>query len=470
MLFAAVPAAADDSLRAALSDAYRLNQEIKAERAAVMGKDELVPEAKANLWRPHVFFSPQSGLTRTPETVKTTILPTNPVPIQSSSENQDNTTRDELLQINATMNIFDSGLTAAQLREAKALINAERGILTQTEEQIFQSVATAYGQIVLNQFLAQYAQETERDTKRLLTEVRTLAQQHFVTVTSVDQLEEEYLGAVSSYEQAVGATGAARAQFLAIVGRPAGKIDGWPPLAPTPAALAPAVRIAAVDNPQITTARAELAAAYGAVDFAKAQLLPVLSLLGTLSREWNKAHFTGNNVLVPSGFPPHLEFTNSASAMVGFRLTMPLYQGGGAYANVRQQYDAVLQNQRTLINTEFAVHGSVESSWRTLAASAAQYRSASAQVAAARRALAGMERQFQDGTETITDVLTEQRNLSSALATKAQAGYAYFTAVVSFQVAIGHFTAKNLHLAVPLYDPLDHYRAVKDKWFGFGPN
>jgi hypothetical protein len=38
------------------------------------------------------------------------------------------------------------------------------------------------------------------------------------------------------------------------------------------------------------------------------------------------------------------------------------------------------------------------------------------------------------------------------------------------QVAIGRFTAKDLHLPVQLYDPLDHYRAVTEKLIGFGPD
>lgn len=81
-----------------------------------------------------------------------------------------------------------------------------------------------------------------------------------------------------------------------------------------------------------------------------------------------------------------------------------------------------------------------------------------------------MKRQFQDGTETITDVLTEERNLTAAQTNAAQAGYSYFTSVVAFQVALGRFNAKDLNLSVPLYDPLDHYQVVRDKWFGFGPD
>jgi outer membrane protein len=460
-----------DSLRAALTDAYQLNQQIKAERAAVKGKDELVPEAKSNLWRPHVSFQPQTSIARTAGTLKDIVPPFSPGGRrQSYTEGQYDTATNQLLQISATMNIFNSGQTAAQLHEAKALIDAERGILKQTEEQVFQSVATYYGQIVLNQFLAQYALETKQNTERLLTEVRALAQQHFVTTTSVDQLEEEYQSAVSSYQQAIGAAAAARAQFLAVVGRPAGGIDGWPEIAPIPPALSPAIEIAGVDNPQIITARAELAAAYAAADLAKRQLLPVLSLFTTLSRNWSNTHYTSNNSLVPSGLPPYFSDSNTVNATVGLSLSMPLYQGGYEYANVRQQLDLVLQNQHTLIDTEFSVEGAVGSAWQTLNAAAAQYHSTTAQVAAAKRALAGMERQFQDGTETITDVLTEQNNLSSALAAQAQAGYSYFTSVVAFEVAIGRFTAKDLHLPVQLYNPLVHYQAVKNKWFGFGPN
>ncbi|HEX3864712.1 MAG TPA: TolC family protein [Stellaceae bacterium] len=468
LAFAASPAAAD-SLVSTLSDTYQLNQQIAAERAAVQGKDELVPQAKSNLWRPHVVFEPQVGLTRTPQTLKDTIQPT--MPGTSSlkfTQRNDNLANDRLVQINATMNVFDSGMTAAQLRQAKGLVNAERGILKQTEEQVFQSAATQYGQIVLNELLVQYAHDTMQDTARLRDLVKPLQEQHFVTVTSVTQLEEEYQGAVVSYEQAKGAAKAARAQFLAVVGRPAGKIEGFPKIEPMPAALDAGIKIALAENPTVQAARAELGAAQAAVDVVKAQLLPVFSVFGGLSHDWNNAHFLANNTLIPGGLPPHYSDTNTPSATIGLRMTMPLYQGGAEYAAVRQQIDAVLQNQRTLINTETSVRGAVETAWQTLVSARAQTTAANAQVVAAKQALDGMKRQFQDGTETITDVLTEERNLSSAQASAAQAGYSYFTAVVAFQVALGRFTAKDLKLSVPLYDPLDHYQAVKDKWIGFG--
>ncbi len=315
--------------------------------------------------------------------------------------------------------------------------------------------------------MAQYSLETKKDTEQLRVVVKALEAQHFVTTTAVSQIEEQYQSAVAAYEQAKAAAAAARAQFLAVVGRPAGKIDGWPKFKPNPPTLEPALKIAFAENPKLFTARSDLAAAKAAVDVAKAELLPVLSLYGNLTRDWTNTHFTGNNVANPSGLPPYYSNTNSANATIGLRLNMPLFEGGAEYANVRLQIDNVLQDQRLVIDSETTVRGAVEAAWQELEGARAQYSAATAQVEAARLALAGMKRQFQDGTETITDVLTEERNLSSALAAAAQAGYSYFTDVVAFQVAIGTFTARDLHLPVKLYDPLDHYRAVKDKWIGF---
>ena len=466
-ILAVIPARAD-SLVSALTDAYQLNQQIAAERAAVQGKDELVPEAQSNLWRPHVIFQPQYGGTWTSESVKDTITPVNRrIPRQTYVQNNDNNATDRLLQLNVTMNIFDSGLTAAQLRQAKALIDAERAILKQTEEQVFQNAATQYGQIVLNQLLAQYALETKQDTGNLRGTVKSLQEQHFATLTSVTQVEEEYQSAIASYEQAAGAARAARAQFAAVVGRQPGKIDRWPRLDPIPAVLEDGLRVADDENPQLLSARSALVAAYAAVDYAKAQLLPVFSLYGTLSHDWNNTHFLANNTAIPSGLPPYFSNTDNAASTVGVRMTMPLYQGGGEYAAVRQQLDSVLQNRRTVTDAEFSVRASVESAWQNLEAARAQYRAASAQTAASRLSVAGMKRQFADGTETITDVLTEERNLSSALAAEAQVEYTYFISVVAYEVAVGRFTAKDLNLPVKLYDPLDHYKNVKNKLIGF---
>lgn len=463
-----IGAAQADSLDQALADAYTRNQQIAAQRDALQGEAEKVPQAKANLWRPHLSLSDQATETRTLEDLQTKGNTASNTHENFTSE-QDSVVGDQLISLSTLVNLYDSGETFAQVRFAEGLIKVERGVLAQTEQNVFVSVSQAYGQIVLNQLLRDLALEQEHDLDGLRTEVHAIVRQHLVTVGEVAQVDAQYASAQASYEQAIGNLDAARDQFLAVVGRPAGKIGGWPLLPPLPASMDAGISIAQKENPQIYSARYQVEANQAAADAAVDNMLPTVSLVSTVSKEDTGTHYTANNAGLPNGLPPYRTYADSTAFQIGLRLTWPLYEGGSEYASVRQQRQAVDQAQSTLIDTERSVTGSVRSEWHQLVAAKAQIAASKVQVDAARVALDGSERQYRDGTTTITDVIQQRQNLNSAITTFDQAHFNYFISSVQFFAAIGRFNAQSLNLPVKLYDPLRYYNAVKDLWFGFGP-
>lgn len=463
-----IGAARADSLDQALTDAYTLNQQIAAQRAALRGEAEKVPQAKANLWRPHISFTGQGTDTRTLEDMQTKGNTASNVHLDYTLE-QDNVAADGLVSLSTLVNLYDSGQTFAQVRFAEGLIKVEQGVLAQTEENVFVSVSQAYGQILLSQALRDLALEQQHDLDGLRTEVHDVVRQHLVTVGEVAQVDAQYASAQASYEQAIGNLDAARDQFLAVVGRPAGKIEGWPALPPLPESMDAGIGIAHKESPQIYSARYQVEANQAAADAAVDNLLPVVSLVSTVSRENTGTHYTANNVGILTGQPPYRTDADSATFQIGLRLTWPLYEGGSEYALIRQQRQAVDQAQSTLIDTERSVIGSVRSEWHQLVAAKAQIAASKIQVDSARVALDGSERQYHDGTTTITDVIQQRQNLNSAVTTFDQANYNYFISEAQFFAAIGQFNAKSLNLPVELYDPLRYYKSVKNLWFGFGP-
>jgi outer membrane protein len=463
-----ISAARADNLDQALTDAYRLNQQIAAQRAALQGAAERVPQAKANLWRPHISLSEQATETRTLEDLQEKGNTASNTHYNFTLE-QDNVAGNQLISLNTLVNLYDSGQTFAQIRYAKALIKVEAGILAQTEQNVFVSVAQAYGQVVLNQLLRDLALEQEDDLSGMRTEVHAIVRQHLVTVGEVAQVDAQYASAQASYDQAIGNLDAARDQFLAVVGRPAGKISGWPSLPPLPPSLDTAITVAQRQNPQIYSARYQVVANQAAADAAFDNLLPVVSLVSTVSKGDTGTHYTANNAGVGTGVPPYRTYSDVTTFEIGLQLTWPLYEGGSEYALIRQQRQAVDQAQSTLTDTDRSVIGSVRSEWHQLIAAKAQIASSKAQVDAARIALTGAERQYRDGTTTITNVIQQRQNLNTAVTTFDQANYNYLIATVQFFAAIGRYNAKSLDLPVKLYDPLRYYNEVKDLWFGFGP-
>jgi len=91
-----------------------------------------------------------------------------------------------------------------------------------------------------------------------------------------------------------------------------------------------------------------------------------------------------------------------------------------------------------------------------------------AAVKAAQIALAGTQQEALVGSRTVLDVLISEQQLFT---TQSQlVGAQHDAAVAEFNVAaaVGRLIAPEMKLPVQLYDMERHYKAVKDKWFGFG--
>jgi outer membrane protein len=106
--------------------------------------------------------------------------------------------------------------------------------------------------------------------------------------------------------------------------------------------------------------------------------------------------------------------------------------------------------------------------WDTLVAAKAAADSTRAQISANQIALEGVEREAIVGSRTTLDVLNATQALLSSRTTLVQNLAQVITASYAVAAAIGRLTARDLHLAVPLYDETAYYQAVKDRWIGLG--
>ena len=101
---------------------------------------------------------------------------------------------------------------------------------------------------------------------------------------------------------------------------------------------------------------AELAARDN-IDFVRGQLLPQISVVGTLSRTRDQSlNFKG---------------TLSNSAQITAQLTMPLYEGGAIYSQTRQAEQTVGQRRSQVDDARRAAVQTATTSWSTLQAARA---------------------------------------------------------------------------------------------------
>jgi outer membrane protein len=81
-------------------------------------------------------------------------------------------------------------------------------------------------------------------------------------------------------------------------------------------------------------------------------------------------------------------------------------------------------------------------------------------------ALEGIVEERNVGQRTTLDVLTTQQAVLNSQITLTGARRNSIVAGYALLSAIGRLDARRMKLKVAIYEPEEHYQAVKDKWFG----
>jgi outer membrane protein len=441
---AAQPPTVPHTLTEALIATYSYNPALLAERARLRAADEGVPQALAG-WRPTVIVQGSAGYGNG---LSRQFL------AQIQGWEKILTDRDiATAQATVTQPIYSGGRVNASVHRAKNAVYAERATLIGQEETAFGDTVNAYVGVVQSRQVV----DIQRNNEQVLAQQLKATQDRFrvgeVTQTDVAQAQAALAGAESTLQTAMGNLNTATASYIRAIGSPP------PPdlVAPQPLSLPvrteqAAAAMAAENNPQVISALFTLAGARNAVDVAFGNLLPQVSLQGTA--------FQSNNGSSRSSQ------SNGYQALL--TASVPIYQGGGEYAAVRQARETVQQNQQTVDDARRTAVQNAVQAWETLQSAQAAAQSSRVAIQANEVAVEGVERQALVGTATTLDVLIQQQNLLNARLTLVQNLANLVTASYSVASAIGRLTARDLALPVSFYDDTAYYEAVKNKWWGVG--
>jgi outer membrane protein len=147
---------------------------------------------------------------------------------------------------------------------------------------------------------------------------------------------------------------------------------------------------------------------------------------------------------------------------------MPLYEGGAIWSQTRAAEQTVGQRRSQLDDARRLAVQQATQAWDTLQAARAAITSFSAAVRAAQIALEGVQQEALVGSRTVLDVLISEQQLFTTQSQLVGAQHDAALAEFNLAAATGRLIAPELRLPVQLYDMERHYRAVKDKWLGFG--
>jgi outer membrane protein len=438
------------TLTQALADTYNTNPQLLAQRALLRATDEQVPQALAN-WRPTVSFTGQVGMT-----TSSLEAPPTAAELAARANNSRRThaiTRPDVLQFQATQQIYSGGRTVAQTSQAINLVESARAQTLAVETTVFQAVAMAYLDVVRDQALLQVNQNNVAVLRKQLEATQDRFRVGEVTRTDVAQAEASLAQAVGQLVTAQGNLEISRAEYVRAVGHSPGTLMLPRERPALPATQEEAASLAANNNFNVISAIFAELAARDNIDFVRGQLLPQISVVGNLTRSYDQSvNFKGI-------------LTNSASIIA--QMTMPLYEGGAIYSQTRQAQQTVGQRRSQVDDARRAAVQLATQSWSVLQAARASISSFASAVRAAQIALEGTQQEALVGTRTVLDVLIQNQTLLTTQSQLVTAEHDAALAEFNVAAATGRLIAPELKLPVKLYDMERHYKEVKDKWIGF---
>lgn len=420
-------AASAETLSEALISAYANNSTLNAARAGVRATDENVPIARSGIM-PNVTGSGSYSLSNTSSGIST----------DSGSAS-----------ISVTQNLFRGFRTRNDVLGAEASILTARANLNATEQTILLSATQAYMDVIQNSRIVQLRNS---NLEFLSFEVRAANDRFEVgdgTRTDIALAEGALQSGRADLFTAQANLDTAIGSYRQVIGVPPRGLRSSDPFARRiPPTIEAALQVAFREHPDILQAQYQVDQQLHAVKSTEGQLLPTVSLTGSLSRNWNTSGRT----------------TNSSS--VQGNISIPFFQGGAVYGAVRQQKESLGQAR---INVDIArdqVRANVASAWGSLLSSRSAIKAATAQVKARRLAVAGVVEERRVGQATTLDVLDVQSDLINAQVTLAQAERNVVVAGASMLSAIGRLNTGVLELPVTRYDPAQHADQVRGKIFG----
>ena len=448
-LLAGARHAAAQTMTEALSYTYNSNPQLLAQRALLRQTDEGVPQALSN-WRPTVTFTGEAGYNRAGFAEPGITACAGAAPGQTCFSSF--VTRELNLQL--TQPIYRGGRTEAQTRQAINLVQSARAQTLAVETTVFQAVAQAFFDTYRDQTLVEVNRNNENVLKKQLEATQDRFRVGEVTRTDVAQAQSSLAQATANRIASEGQLEVSRAEYTRAVGHPPGRLTLTNERPVLPTTRDDTLSLAATENPNVIAATFTEAAARDNVDLVRGQLLPQISIVGDLNRSY-----------APS---VTLKSAREDNASVLAQLTMPLYEGGAIYSQTRAAEQTVGQRRSQVDDARRAAVQSATQAWETLQSARAAIASFGAAVKAAQIALEGTQQEAIVGSRTVLDVLISEQQLFTTQSQLVGAQHDAAVAEYNVAAATGRLIAPALNLPVQLYDMDKHYRAVKDKLFGFG--
>ncbi len=423
------------TLSEAFVSAYRNNPGLQSQRFQARSVDETVPEALSG-YKPKISGDAFYGRTSRDE-------------MASPSGRPDGETYGYSAQIE--QQLFDGFRTRNGVSEAQSEVHAAHQNLQARQSEILFQAATSYFDVLRDEGILLYRRRNLTALRRELVGARERLGRGHATLTDLEQTRQRAALARSDLEQAAARLRVSQIRFARITGLPARNLRmPAEPKALWPKSLRRAVEAAEGGSPIIRAAHAKYNAAQYAIAKVRGELLPDVKLVGRYDRSFNTSS----------------SLRDDSSASIVGRLHVPLYQGGAVSARTRRAHNDAMSRNRDLQDAKLRVGEAVGAAWTELNAARKRQALEGKAVSAGERALEAVRDEQRAGRRTVLDVLDAERELVNARIRLLNTRRDLHVNTYALLRSTGELRISKLVPDAEQYDPKQHYRAVRSKWWG----
>jgi outer membrane protein len=427
--------ASAETLKEALNATYKFNPRLDAARALQRATDEEVPRALSG-YRPSIIGSADTTYEKEKRKLET-----------NKTETTEGNPRG--YAIGLTQPIFRGFRTKNAVSLAEATVRAGWEALRSTESDVMLEAVTAYLDVVRDQAIVTLRENNVTVLTKDLAGFKTRLELKEATLTDVAQSEARRAQAVAALDLARANLKTSRAVFERVVGHPPSRLVEPKPTALVPKTLPLALEIASRESPAVVAALYREQAARFNIDLIRGERLPSVQLEANYARRLD----------------PSSGIEDSESTSVTGRLTVPFYTGGEVEARVRQAKHTHVQRLQEIEQARSEVQAQVVAAWSQLQAAIAAVESDEKSVSANKVALRGVRAEQEVGTRVPLDVLNAVQELLNAEVTLVTDRRNVVVASYTVLAALGRLNAQELGVSNLVYDPEQHYKEVRNKWF-----
>jgi outer membrane protein len=428
-------AALSETLSEALVSAYTGNPTLRAERARQRGTDEQVPQALSG-WRPTV--TAQGAMTQNWSDSNVT------KEFKNSSAG---------VTIALSQPLFRGFKTINGTLQAEANVQAGRQDLLVVEQDVLFQAIQAYMDVIRDRQIVGLRQKNVGVFRQELKASDERFKVGEITRTDVAQSRARVAQSQAFLAVATARLAASVAAYEKVIGHKPGSL-GYPGLAKLPRSLDEAQAAALEINPSILAAAYVEEASNYNIEVVRGDLLPEL-------------HVSASATITDD---PQKNVERSNNEQIQGVLTVPLYEAGRIYSEVRQSKQVASQRRLEVIQAGRLVREGVSNSWHSLESARQAIQANKIQVSANQLALDGVRQEYLVGSRTTLDVLNAQSDVTTARIELVLAERDQVVSAYQILGSVGKLTARDLHLPVDYYDAEENYRAVRGKWFGTSAN